>query len=717
MGQFCGRIHIKVKESKDWLKLKGLPEGLLNGAISFYWDIDEISTSNKTNIVLWGEGEVGFGDLNMGHKIDKAFDTSRVCDMCSAVKVLAEALGDSAVIVADSTYNGSDMSTSRVCYLGSNLKYEYFSWGTLAKLFDTTDINDIKEWLASGEFEISSAEKEYLRQFSINLDNYSSVQLFGMRRQIRIFRKNVHVVEPTMDKSSVKKIIVAHTDSIVGKVFVVTGKLYHFANRNELKSLIESNGAKLSETLNSSTDYLITNEPNSGSSKNLKAKLLGISIITEEDLLKLMALGEESDKYDSNVVDNTCTVAGDENERQVVKTNSGKVKTEQQIDSVKMADLILSKMGAGYVINGYKGMEQSFAIPEEISGIPIIGIGTKAFAENTKTPDYKRLKSIRLPSTLEFIDSEAFFGCELLEEVSICQGLKKVGADAFGKCKLLKKVLYSGDITAWCGIIFASSSKNSYFYSNPLSNGADLIINGKAVENLIVNGVSIINDGAFYGVKAKTVTLEDGVTTIGNSAFGYCKKLAVVNIPNSIQCIKGRAFRATASIKSVNFFGGISDWFDLKFEDEQSLPFNPKTKLFIGNEEVKNLIVPSNVSKVKQNAFYSYQFLEELTVREGVKSIENYAFAHCYALAKVIISKGVTNIGESAFCCCDNLISLTIPKTIKHVKNNAFYGCENLKNIVFEGTIEQWNAITFGNDWRMKVPAKTVTCVDGVLIL
>lgn len=53
MGQHSGRIHIKVKDPKDWLKLKGLPKKLLDGAIAFSWwyDIDEISVSNTTDVV------------------------------------------------------------------------------------------------------------------------------------------------------------------------------------------------------------------------------------------------------------------------------------------------------------------------------------------------------------------------------------------------------------------------------------------------------------------------------------------------------------------------------------------------------------------------------------------------------------------------------------------------------------------------------------------
>ena len=70
-----------------------------------------------------------------------------------------------------------------------------------------------------------------------------------------------------------------------GRVFVVTGSLNYFANRNELKELIESKGGKVTGSVTSKTSYLINNDLLSGSSKNKKAKDLGVEIISEQDFL------------------------------------------------------------------------------------------------------------------------------------------------------------------------------------------------------------------------------------------------------------------------------------------------------------------------------------------------------------------------------------------------------------------------------------------------
>lgn len=75
--------------------------------------------------------------------------------------------------------------------------------------------------------------------------------------------------------------------AIAGKTFVITGSVNHFANRNEVKELIESLGGKVTGSVTSKTDYLINNDTQSSSSKNKKAKELGIPILSEEDFMKM----------------------------------------------------------------------------------------------------------------------------------------------------------------------------------------------------------------------------------------------------------------------------------------------------------------------------------------------------------------------------------------------------------------------------------------------
>lgn len=76
--------------------------------------------------------------------------------------------------------------------------------------------------------------------------------------------------------------------SITGKTFVITGSVYHYENRNEVKAIIESLGGKVTGSVTKNTDYLINNDVTSSSSKNKKAKELGVKIITEEEFIALI---------------------------------------------------------------------------------------------------------------------------------------------------------------------------------------------------------------------------------------------------------------------------------------------------------------------------------------------------------------------------------------------------------------------------------------------
>ena len=86
---------------------------------------------------------------------------------------------------------------------------------------------------------------------------------------------------------SVSDNISAGDNSLNGKKICITGSLHHFANRDELVKNIESHGGKVVSSVSSKTDYLLTNDKESGSSKNVKAAQLDIPIISEEEYLSL----------------------------------------------------------------------------------------------------------------------------------------------------------------------------------------------------------------------------------------------------------------------------------------------------------------------------------------------------------------------------------------------------------------------------------------------
>lgn len=119
-------------------------------------------------------------------------------------------------------------------------------------------------------------------------DVFASIDGIGPEKSARFINwfkddKNYLKVSNLLKELDVKEVEVAEVGTkCAGQTFVITGDVYHYKNRNELKAYIESQGGKVTGSVSKSTTYLINNDAESQSSKNKKAHQLGISIITEE---------------------------------------------------------------------------------------------------------------------------------------------------------------------------------------------------------------------------------------------------------------------------------------------------------------------------------------------------------------------------------------------------------------------------------------------------
>lgn len=102
---------------------------------------------------------------------------------------------------------------------------------------------------------------------------------FNYEEADNIYYQYLNIPEVEMMESSNK---------LQNKKFVITGSIKHYKNRNELKLIIEKEGGKVLSAISSNVDYLINNDINSSSSKNVSAKKLGIPIISEEEFLKFL---------------------------------------------------------------------------------------------------------------------------------------------------------------------------------------------------------------------------------------------------------------------------------------------------------------------------------------------------------------------------------------------------------------------------------------------
>lgn len=163
---------------------------------------------------------------------------------------------------------------------------------TLDKFICSLGIPLIGETASKKLVEIYPTWEDFMNSFVL-FDRYDEIEGFGpeMDKAITNFdysEANEIVKYLTFEKNN--DIIISESESnLKDKTFVITGSLNHYKNRDELKKVIEANGGKVVSSVSSKTSYLINNDVNSTSSKNVSAKKLNIPILTEEDLIAMLS--------------------------------------------------------------------------------------------------------------------------------------------------------------------------------------------------------------------------------------------------------------------------------------------------------------------------------------------------------------------------------------------------------------------------------------------
>lgn len=206
--------------------------------------------------------------------------------------------------------------------------------------------------------------------------------------------------------------------------------------------------------------------------------------------------------------------------------------------------------------------------------------------------------------------------------------------------------------------------------------------NLRYVERANLRSITSIGSGAFADcISLERVNIPDNVITIGAGAFRNTNLPSII-IPDSVVCENTRFIGECSSIQDVYFGNGLTGGIcDAEFRDRTSL-----LKVVIGNSMT----------------FIGYQ-----------------AFIGCTNLHTVLFNENssMVNIGSSAFYGCSLLTTITIPKSVTSIGKYAFHDCKTLRSVNFEGTVDEWNAITKGNEWNYNVPATYVQCSDGQVSL
>ena len=185
----------------------------------------------------------------------------------------------------------------------------------------------------------------------------------------------------------------------------------------------------------------------------------------------------------------------------------------------------------------------------------------------------------------------------------------------------------------------------------------------------IPSTVTSIGDHAFWNCPALTnITIPNGVTTIQYSTFEDDTGLASINIPASVTSIGAAALQGCTGLTAITVSAG-----NTAFSSVNGVLFSSdQTQLVLYPLAVTGpYTVPDTVTTIDANAFLGATGLTSITIPNSVTSIGDFAFNGCTALASVSIGNGVTSIGEEAFASTA-LTSVTIPGGVTSMGIGAF---------------------------------------------
>ena len=208
-----------------------------------------------------------------------------------------------------------------------------------------------------------------------------------------------------------------------------------------------------------------------------------------------------------------------------------------------------------------------------------------------------------------------------------------------------------------------------------------------------INGHTVkqIDTGALSDNRIITsVTIPNGVTTIGFSAFNGCIKLEKIKLSSNLDTVCENAFNNTKWFNNQS--NGLVYVGKVAYKYKGDMPRN--TKITVKSDTVSisesafkdcanltAILIPSSVKHIDKYAFYNCQGLTKLNFNDGIERIENDAFGSCEKLTSVNFSETLKSIGAFAFVECKKLSEITIHQSVTSVGEYAFSGCENLASV------------------------------------
>ena len=307
--------------------------------------------------------------------------------------------------------------------------------------------------------------------------------------------------------------------------------------------------------------------------------------------------------------------------------------------------------------------------PTSPKGDKVIEIGIGSFQKNMN------ITSVIIPQTVQSIGDYAFEQCTNLTDVVIPYGVENIGVRSFFWCSGLTSITIPDSIKT----LYSSSFEGCTISNVALPISAIYNFPKQSLKNVVFTSGTSVPDYTFVScTKLVSVTINEGVTSMGRLAFYGCNNLINVVLPNTLKTIGAEAFKYCSNMKKIKLPDSLES---IEYE------------AFYNCTSLTDVSIPGSVVNLDRDVFNGCTNLTNVEIGNGVTTIGASAFDNCNALIEVSIPKSVTSIEGFAFARCRNLTTITIPNSVTNIGNYAFGFCQSLRTVNYTGSKDDWGKI------------------------
>lgn len=353
-------------------------------------------------------------------------------------------------------------------------------------------------------------------------------------------------------------------------------------------------------------------------------------------------------------------------------------------------------------------------------------------------PCFRADSHFAVPDNVTKIGDYAFYRAAKLQTVELPAGLREIGAYAFSDSGLTEITLPEGLETVGDAAFQATALTGLALPASVQGVGKELLKNCDAVREVsfaggevpegflrdcdgltsltLMDGVTSIGDSAFYGCTAlQTVRIPGSVRSVGARAFYHCRGLADVSVEQGVETLGAEAFAGCTNLREIALPDSVDTLGDQAFSGSglrsftASVPVWPDYLLSSCNS-LTRIEVPDTVRTLGVGVFSNCTSLAEAVLPDGLAEVPDYTFNGCSALASVHMPASAMRVGQSAFADCGALAGVSLPEGMTELGASAFRGCRALTAIDIPAGVTRLPNMAFDFCWSLQ----TVTLHEGL---